>query len=129
MPYYIVSFSFSFFKFFCLGVKPIPFKWRYEFSIKDRMDITRQVLQNRDMRNKESLSNGALMRVAPIALKYHRDVGQAVRAAYEDASLTHVNRTVRNASQVYVEALVALLNGKSNRVSFSFKIFTNLGSV
>ena len=58
------------------------------------------------------------MRVAPIALKYHSSMEQAARYAYDDACLTHVKRCVRVASQVYVAALVALLNGKSNKVAF-----------
>ena len=63
------------------------------------------------------------MRVAPIAIRYHRHVvsedtwdrrlSMLLKAARADASLTHVDECVKNAAEVYVNMLASLIKGRS----------------
>lgn len=63
--------------------------------------------------NPDSLANGALMRVSPIALALARDPRAAIAAARVDAALTHVHPACADANAVYVAALIAALDGAS----------------
>ncbi|NJK88447.1 MAG: hypothetical protein HC923_02990 [Myxococcales bacterium] len=59
----------------------------------------------------DSQANGALMRIAPLAIFGHRSVERAVADAIEDARLTHPNSVCRAANAAFVAALVDGLNG------------------
>jgi len=63
--------------------------------------------------NPDSLANGALMRVSPIALALAHDRRAAIAAARADAVLTHVHPACADANAVYVAALIAALEGAS----------------
>jgi ADP-ribosylglycohydrolase len=59
----------------------------------------------------ESQANGALMRACPIGLGAWNDADRAVRWALDDASLTHPHPFCVEASQAFIAAIVAGLNG------------------
>ncbi|RTE67747.1 ADP-ribosylglycohydrolase family protein [Amphritea opalescens] len=58
----------------------------------------------------DSAGNGALMRLAPVAIKYHKDVKLAVRAAADNAALTHTDRRCIDANRVFAFLLIRALN-------------------
>jgi len=61
----------------------------------------------------ESQSNGSLMRCAPIGFLYQGESDEFIaQKAKEDASLTHANTTVQDATACYCIALAHSLNGR-----------------
>lgn len=58
-----------------------------------------------------SQANGALMRVAPLAVAYAGQAEVAAMHARDDASLTHPNAMTRAANAVYAGALADVLGG------------------
>lgn len=75
------------------------------------------VQKNKVGHNQNSLSNGALMRISPLALMYY-DSPELTKFAAEDASITHVKKDVMMANEIYITALAMLLKGHSNFVFF-----------
>ena len=65
------------------------------------------------VQNAESEANGALMRVAPIAIKAAADPGFDWQdAAAQDAALTHINPVCAHANIIYVESVMLALKGE-----------------
>ena len=60
--------------------------------------------------NRESQSNGALMRCAPIGV-WARDAGEAAAAARQDAALTHPHPICQAASAAFVAAIATGIGG------------------
>ncbi|HJL41094.1 MAG TPA: inositol monophosphatase family protein [Myxococcales bacterium LLY-WYZ-16_1] len=59
----------------------------------------------------QSQANGALMRISPLALVYHRDVDVLCKFACDDAGLTHPHPVCVAANVAFVAALAVALNG------------------
>jgi ADP-ribosylglycohydrolase/fructose-1,6-bisphosphatase/inositol monophosphatase family enzyme len=59
----------------------------------------------------ESQSNGALMRVSPIGVRYSGDAAAAAQAARDDAALTHRNPVCLEASAGYAAAIATGVAG------------------
>ena len=97
----------------------MPENWREALTQEEKAQIYHQNETKVNQKNQNSLSNGALMRVSPLAIKY-RDDPQLGTYARKDASITHTSDVIKNASEVYVTALAALLKGSSNEVDFNF---------
>lgn len=62
-------------------------------------------------------SNGALMRVSPVAMTYYRDPAQAAELARTDAALTHPNDYTVAVNGLYTEALARVIGGVAPRES------------
>lgn len=60
-------------------------------------------------------SNGALMRVSPVAMAYHRDPAQAGEFARADAALTHPNEYAVDVNGLYATALAQVIDGVEPR--------------
>ena len=112
----------------------MPADWRSVYSNEQKARILAQIEENVEkkyafldvsrsfhigvFRNRRSLSNGSLMRVAPLAIRYFRKDKDIIRKfARDDASLTHVDDRVKNATEIYVMALCGLLRGKDKEVN------------
>lgn len=67
----------------------------------------------RQAHNLESEANGALMRIAPLAIWHHDDLDQAIHDAVVDAEITHPNPVVLASNAAYIAALVRGLQGAS----------------
>ncbi|MDO6564641.1 ADP-ribosylglycohydrolase family protein [Amphritea sp. 1_MG-2023] len=58
----------------------------------------------------DSAGNGALMRLAPVAIKYHADVDKAIDAAADNAALTHSDPRCIDANKAFTFLLIRALN-------------------
>lgn len=68
-------------------------------------------LRNDDF-NPDSQANGALMRISPLAVAYHRNPGMAARLALVDGHFTHIAALTDEANAFYVTALAEVVAGK-----------------
>ncbi|WP_417223242.1 ADP-ribosylglycohydrolase family protein [Amphritea sp.] len=57
----------------------------------------------------DSAGNGALMRLAPVAMKYHASLDQAIDAAADNAALTHTEPRCIDANRVFTFLLLRAL--------------------
>ena len=81
------------------------------------MEVSNTIVKNASTLNETSLSNGSLMRIAPLAIVMrNKPHYQLMKAVYEDVQLTHGNKVVLDASLAYTRALVTLLNNGSKQV-------------
>lgn len=90
-------------------------------SLKDQTEnsysrLYIKIKENSKSNNENSLSNGALMRITPLAVWCHRmtdfeDIEWAVKVENE---LTHPNETVHKANSLYVLAIKELINNDGN---------------
>lgn len=95
-----------------------PVEWRESMTEKEKNWLAFKIKSDVFVNNSSSLSNGALMRIAPLALKYYKQPALLSKYAREDASITHVNENVLIASDLYVTALAVFLDlEKRNMVS------------
>lgn len=71
----------------------------------------------RDKAGNPSMSNGSLMRISPLALLIHKDHSRDSiwYTAGQDAMITHSSPEVFDATKVYVNMLVDLLEGKKTK--------------
>lgn len=60
-----------------------------------------------------SAGNGALMRLAPVVIKYHADFGQTMAAAVLNAQLTHTDQRCVDANKVLAYFMIKSLDGPS----------------
>lgn len=58
----------------------------------------------------DSAGNGALMRLAPMVIKYHTDLALAIHVAAENAALTHTDPRCIDANKVFTFLLIRALN-------------------
>ena len=65
-----------------------------------------------DTLNPKSEANGALMRISPLAVAYHRNPGMAARLALVDAHFTHIAARTDEANAFYVAALAQVVAGR-----------------
>lgn len=83
---------------------------------RNQMDyLTYQVEDKFDVMCKEDgiAGNGALMRLAPVPLFFHRDPKEAVRYSEMSAQPTHSDRRAYDACRYYGALIVAAINGES----------------
>uniref|UniRef100_A0A914PER0 ADP-ribosylhydrolase ARH3 n=1 Tax=Panagrolaimus davidi TaxID=227884 RepID=A0A914PER0_9BILA len=93
--------------------------WRHEITEEQKKQVYEQVKKNVQERNTQSFSNGALMRISPLAIAFRNLSTKELReAAKADSSLTHANPIVWDAVATYCVALAALLKGKSITEAF-----------
>jgi ADP-ribosyl-[dinitrogen reductase] hydrolase len=62
-------------------------------------------------RGEQAAANGAVMRCAPVALRFRRQPGRLVRASLDSARVTHAEARAAWATVAVNQALVHLLNG------------------
>ena len=83
-------------------------------SIPVDMGITTRAALISNIKNPQSESNGALMRVAPLGIVYKNyKFGQIINAAVADASITHNNVKVFECNSMYSLAIAMLMNNSS----------------
>uniref|UniRef100_A0AC35GH58 ADP-ribosylglycohydrolase n=1 Tax=Panagrolaimus sp. PS1159 TaxID=55785 RepID=A0AC35GH58_9BILA len=94
--------------------------WREELSDEQKEQIYSEISRNTKEKNANSLSNGSLMRISPLAIAFRNLNTKDLRElAKIDAGITHGNPIVGDAGATYCVALVALLKGKSKEEAFS----------
>ena len=76
-------------------------------------------IRGRGRPNRESQSNGALMRVSPIGIYSAGNPEQASRLAREDAALTHPHPVCLASSATFAAAIAAGIGGADNRTMWS----------
>lgn len=59
--------------------------------------------------NENSQANGALMRISPVAIAYHRDPAKAASLARTDAALTHPNSYCLDVNSVWAGVLAGVI--------------------
>uniref|UniRef100_A0A914PEL0 ADP-ribosylhydrolase ARH3 n=1 Tax=Panagrolaimus davidi TaxID=227884 RepID=A0A914PEL0_9BILA len=80
------------------------------------IEINKNVLKQ----NMQSLSNGSLMRISPLAISFRNmEIKKLRELAKEDASITHCNPIALDAAATYVVALAALLKGATKEDAFN----------
>uniref|UniRef100_A0A914Y680 ADP-ribosylhydrolase ARH3 n=1 Tax=Panagrolaimus superbus TaxID=310955 RepID=A0A914Y680_9BILA len=93
--------------------------WRQELTEEQKHQIFETVQKNVQKFNTKSLSNGALMRISPLAIAFRKlSIPQLREIAKADTSLTHASPIVADAVATYCVALAALLKGKNNTEAF-----------
>lgn len=97
---------------------------------EQKQKVLDKILYNVRDYNGKSLSNGALMRISPLAVAYRNSSPSELRKlATLDTQITHCHPTAADATSVYVIALAGLLNGKSREVPFLECFFVNLSNI
>ena len=94
------------------------YNWYYKWLKTNPFDFGNTTYCAIAYKSKNMLSeaNGALMRCAPIALKYYtRDIDEVLYAAEEDCKLTHPNKICVDANKIYLTIMYYTLNGESLR--------------
>lgn len=67
-----------------------------------------------DVKNKQSESNGSLMRVAPLAIAYHKKkFGQIINVAVADSMITHDNKRVFECNAMFCLAIALMVSNSS----------------
>uniref|UniRef100_A0A914DR44 ADP-ribosylhydrolase ARH3 n=1 Tax=Acrobeloides nanus TaxID=290746 RepID=A0A914DR44_9BILA len=98
---------------------PLNPNWRLDLNEDQKLEIFNKIRSNTKSFNENNLSNGALMRITPLAIAYRNSTYKELRKlAIEDAQITHSNPIAWDASVVYIIALVALLRGKTRDDAF-----------
>uniref|UniRef100_A0A914C079 ADP-ribosylhydrolase ARH3 n=1 Tax=Acrobeloides nanus TaxID=290746 RepID=A0A914C079_9BILA len=93
--------------------------WRVDFTEEQKQKIFNKIQANVKKYNGHSLSNGALMRISPLAIAYRNATPKELRRlTTEDTQITHSNPVAWDASAVYVIALAALLKGRSREEAY-----------
>lgn len=91
---------------YCKWLKTNPF---------DFGNITYYAL-NYNAKNYASEANGALMRCAPISLKYYkRDIDEVMKIAEEDCKITHPNKICVDVNKIYLAIMYYTINHESMR--------------
>ncbi|KAI1707890.1 ADP-ribosylglycohydrolase domain-containing protein [Ditylenchus destructor] len=88
--------------------------WRTNLSVDQKERIYSKIRSQVESANKQSLSNGMLMRSSPLAIAFRNVPYESLRnMAHEDCQLTHSNPIVMDATAVYVGAIASLIKGKT----------------
>jgi ADP-ribosyl-[dinitrogen reductase] hydrolase len=73
--------------------------------------------------------NGALMRIAPVAIYYQDDVEQAIHYGVQSSITTHATSEVRDASKLFVSMLIQAMKGKSKQAVLDTAIESNSAGI
>uniref|UniRef100_A0AC34G2A5 ADP-ribosylglycohydrolase n=1 Tax=Panagrolaimus sp. ES5 TaxID=591445 RepID=A0AC34G2A5_9BILA len=99
--------------------KKVTPNWRNELTDAEKTKIFEEINKNVSKQNTQSLSNGSLMRISPLAVAFRNLNIKKLRAlAKDDASITHCHPIALDAAATYVVALAALLKGANNKSAF-----------
>lgn len=108
--------------------KEMPTNWRDVFAMSKKMAIYNEIQGKVLKNNVNSESNGALMRISPLAIRYF-NVGHGYSdlrlSARMDTGITHVNESVKEATMTFVTALASLLNQRSVNDVYTEALWTS----
>ena len=89
------------------------------------LNILQKVRFNVDVSRVDAKGNGALARIAPIALFYYRNPRRAVELAGESARLTHAHQTAIDVCQDYTALIIGTIHGVSKKDLLDEEKFLN----
>ncbi|KAI6232196.1 putative ADP-ribosyl glycohydrolase [Aphelenchoides besseyi] len=85
--------------------------WSSELTDDKKSEILKEITENVTKHNANSLSNGMLMRITPLAIALHNsDLKDVFNTVAEECTLTHGNPIAIEASQFFVSVLIKLIN-------------------
>lgn len=83
--------------------------WRNILTNREKDSVYTEIMQKSSDKNMQSYGNGALLRVAPLALKYYKQPEALRKHAIDDTMLTHPKDEVCLASAIFATSLAFYL--------------------